>query len=180
MSERTKALQPVSLSADVLATPIGQLLIVCDAESLCIVDYDDFADRMLAGLTRRYGAFALVRTANPLGMTASLERYFRGDFAALEAVHVNTGGTPYQRRVWNALRAIPPGDTRTYGQLASQLGDTHARAVGHANSLNPVAIVVPCHRVIGANSALTGYAGGLNRKRWLLDHEARHAVPLPF
>ena len=83
--------------------------------------------------------------------------------------------------MWQALRAIPPGQTRSYGELAVQLGGTHARAVGQANSLNPIAIVVPCHRVIGADATLTGYAGGLARKRWLLDHEAACGkIPLPF
>ena len=173
-----RGVRPVRLSADVLPTPVGELLIVCDADALCIVDYDDFAPRMHASLARRYGAYDLVRVPNPLGVTALLERYFGGDLAAIEGVRVHTGGTPYQRRVWERLRTIPPGQTRTYGQIAAQLGETHARAVGHANSLNPIAIVVPCHRVIGADAALTGYAGGLARKRWLLEHETRGGAPL--
>jgi methylated-DNA-[protein]-cysteine S-methyltransferase len=91
---------------------------------------------------------------------------------ALDQVPVSAGGTAFQQRVWKALRTIPAGETRSYGQLAVQLRHPKAsRAVGHANSLNPVAIIVPCHRVIGASSALTGYAGGLHRKRWLLHHE---------
>jgi methylated-DNA-[protein]-cysteine S-methyltransferase len=173
--------RPAHLWADMLATPIGRLLIVCDDGALCAVDFDDFADRMRSLLARRFGSFQLVSASDPLGVTALLERYFSGDLAALDTIRVNTGGTPHQRRVWAALRTIPPGQTRMYGQLAAQLGGTHARAVGQANALNPVAIVVPCHRVIGANAALIGYAGGLRRKRWLLDHEMSHGtMPLPF
>jgi methylated-DNA-[protein]-cysteine S-methyltransferase len=166
----------IPLAADTLDTPIGRLLILCDAEALCVVDYDDFGDRMHRLLRRRYGSYDIVRTANPLGMTTLLERYFAGELGAIDTARVETGGTPYQRRVWNSLRTIPHGQTRTYGQLAAYLGGTHARAVGNANSLNPIGIVVPCHRVIGANAKLTGYAGGLERKRWLLDHEAQHGA----
>ncbi len=82
------------------------------------------------------------------------------------------GGTDFQRRVWAALREIPSGTTRTYGDIAAELGEPGAaRAVGLANGANPVAIVVPCHRVIGSAGALTGFGGGLERKRWLLEHE---------
>jgi methylated-DNA-[protein]-cysteine S-methyltransferase len=173
--------QPVRLTVDRLPTPIGDVLIVCSPGALCAVDFEDFGPRMHAFLTRRFGRFDLVNEPDPLGVTGMLARYFEGDPAGVEGLRVDPGGTPYQRRVWQALRGIPYGQTRTYGQIAALLAGTHARAVGHANSLNPVAIVVPCHRVIGANSALTGYAGGLDRKRWLLDHEAREAtIPLPF
>jgi methylated-DNA-[protein]-cysteine S-methyltransferase len=172
--------RPVRLRADTLATPLGEVLIVCDAEALCIVDYDGFDERVRTSLLRRFGPYELIRTPNPLGTTEQLARYFAGDLRAVDELPVNPGGTPYQRRVWDALRTIPPGQTRSYGQLATQLGATHARAVGQANALNPIAIVVPCHRVIGADAALTGYAGGLARKRWLLDHEAPVALALPF
>jgi methylated-DNA-[protein]-cysteine S-methyltransferase len=181
MTESESRVQPVRLWVDTLATPIGDLLIVCDTGALCVLDFDGFDERVRTALIRRYGAYRFVRTANPLGTTELLERYFAGDLGAIDTLRVNPGGTVYQRRVWDALRTIPYGQTRSYGQLAAQLGATHARAVGHANSLNPIAIVVPCHRVIGANAALTGYAGGLERKRWLLDHEAASGAPaLPF
>jgi methylated-DNA-[protein]-cysteine S-methyltransferase len=181
MAEPLSRKEPIRLSADTLATPIGELLIVCESTALCVVDYDGFDDRVRASLVRRYGSYEFVRTPNPLGATALLGRYFAGDLTAIDALPVNPGGTAYQRRVWDALRTIPAGQTRSYGQLAAQLGDTHARAVGHANSLNPIAIVVPCHRVIGADATLTGYAGGLARKRWLLDHESPSAtLPLPL
>ena len=110
-------------------------------------------------------------------MTKALDAYFEGDICALGSLRVAARGTPFQEKVWQGLRAIPPGQTRSYGQLAAAIGRPGAsRAVGAANHANPVGIVVPCHRVIGANGALTGYAGGLDRKRWLLEHERRYAL----
>ena len=98
--------------------------------------------------------------------------YFDGDLRGLDGLTVKTGGTAFQRAVWAALRAIPAGETRSYGQLAAAVGAPKAvRAAGLANGQNPVAVIVPCHRVIGANGTLTGYAGGLERKQWLLAHE---------
>jgi methylated-DNA-[protein]-cysteine S-methyltransferase len=109
---------------------------------------------------------------NPAGVATALAAYFDGDLAALDAVEVDPDGTPFQRRVWTALRAIPAGTTTTYGELARELGvPTASRAVGAANGANPVWIVIPCHRVIGASGDLTGYAGGLDVKRRLLAHE---------
>lgn len=105
-------------------------------------------------------------------MWYSLKAYFAGELAAIEGIRVATGGTDFQRSVWMALRKIPLGETISYGALASRLKcPRSARAVGLANGANPVGIVVPCHRVIGADGSLTGYGGGLQRKRWLLEHE---------
>lgn len=101
-----------------------------------------------------------------------MTRYFAGDIDALDGVAVQTNGTEFQRTVWAELRRIPRGTTTTYGELAARIGKpTAARAVGLANGSNPVSIVVPCHRVIGADGSLTGYAGGTARKEWLLRHE---------
>jgi len=100
-----------------------------------------------------------------------LESYFAGRRRAFD-LPLEPRGTPFQREVWQALRAIPFGETRSYGELARQLGRPAAtRAVGAANGRNPIAIVIPCHRVIGADGSLTGYGGGMERKRWLLEHE---------
>jgi methylated-DNA-[protein]-cysteine S-methyltransferase len=132
-------------------------------------------------LRRAVGPAARVRAArDPHGLAARLRAYLDGDLAALAGAPVEPacagGGTPFQRRVWAALREIPAGATTTYGALAARLGvPGAARAVGLANGRNPVAIAVPCHRVVGAGGALTGYAGGLERKRWLLAHEQRSA-----
>jgi methylated-DNA-[protein]-cysteine S-methyltransferase len=118
------------------------------------------------------------RDAGPIG--SALAAYFGGDLGALGAVAVDPDGTPFQRRVWAALRTIPAGETRSYGELARRIGHPSAsRAVGAANGANPIWVVVPCHRVIGASGALTGYAGGLDVKRWLLAHE-QGVRPLAF
>jgi methylated-DNA-[protein]-cysteine S-methyltransferase len=100
-----------------------------------------------------------------------------GHTAVLDSLEVETAGTPFQRTVWHALREIPAGATMSYGALAKRIGRPSAvRAVGLANGANPIGIVVPCHRVVGADGSLTGYGGGLERKRWLLAHEARAAA----
>jgi methylated-DNA-[protein]-cysteine S-methyltransferase len=101
-----------------------------------------------------------------------LRRYFRGELAEFD-LELDPDGTEFEKRVWNELRRIPFGSTTTYGEIAARLGDLNAtRAVGTANARNPIAVVIPCHRVIGADGDLTGYAGGLWRKKWLLAHEA--------
>jgi O-6-methylguanine DNA methyltransferase len=105
---------------------------------------------------------------------AQLDRYFAGSLTAFD-LPLGLRGTPFQLRVWSALQEIPFGETTSYGGLARTLGQPgSARAVGLANGQNPVSIIVPCHRVIGSNGKLTGYGGGLDRKAWLLDHEARN------
>jgi methylated-DNA-[protein]-cysteine S-methyltransferase len=105
-------------------------------------------------------------------LVARLDRYFAGDLAAFDGARVAARGTAFQERVWSALRAIQPGETRSYAELAAAIGAPSAvRAVGAANGKNPVSLIVPCHRVIGKDGTLTGYAGGLDRKRWLLAHE---------
>lgn len=155
-----------------IESPIGVLHLVSDGRRLCALDYDGYDERLRRLLTLRYGPHRLREASDPGGATTALRRYLAGDFAALDAVEVDAGGTPFQREVWAALREIPCGTTTTYGELARRVGQpSAARAVGITNSLNPVAIVVPCHRVIGANDTLTGYAGGLHRKQWLLEHE---------
>lgn len=114
----------------------------------------------------------LTPARNPQGLTERILNYFAGDFGAIAALPVEAGGTSFQREVWSALREIPCGSTISYGKLAERIGRPAAvRAVGLANGANPVAVVVPCHRVIGSNGSLTGYGGGIERKRWLLDHE---------
>jgi methylated-DNA-[protein]-cysteine S-methyltransferase len=110
--------------------------------------------------------------SDPIGAGEALRRYLDGDLEALDAVELQLEGTPYQQRVWAAVRAIPPGDVRSYGDIAQQLRSV-ARAVGRANATNPAALFIPCHRVVGGSGELTGYAWGLERKRWLLEHESR-------
>jgi methylated-DNA-[protein]-cysteine S-methyltransferase len=107
-----------------------------------------------------------------------IREYFSGRLDAFEGLALDADGTRFQERVWTALRSIPPGLTITYGELASRVGSPRGyRAVGAANGLNPIAIIVPCHRVIGSDGTLRGYAGGLDRKKWLLAHEAKYSSP---
>ena len=169
----------LALRADRVSSPLGDLLLVCDAEEhLRVLDFHDHEVRMRRLLARHYGdgGYTLAPGRVPVAIRAALEAFFAGDLGAIEAVPVRTAGTPFQRRVWGALRRIPAGTSTTYGELAGAIGHAGAsRAVGLANGSNPVGIVVPCHRVIGADGRLTGYGGGVERKRWLLEHERRWA-----
>jgi methylated-DNA-[protein]-cysteine S-methyltransferase len=160
------------LFIDRIGSPIGTVLIICDDAALCALEFGDTDDRMARSLRRRYGDVTLRSCDNPLGVSARLHAYFAGDLHAIDDVRVDNGGTPFQEKIWTALRRIPPGTTMTYGALAAQLGIPKAnRAVGAANGQNPNSIVVPCHRLVGADGTLTGYGGGLERKRWLIEHE---------
>lgn len=163
-----------------MASPVGILLIVTDAEArLRALHWGDCEPHMLRELQRHYGAerAVLESDASPSRARQALEAYFAGDLHAIDAVPIAAAGTPFQSDVWAALRRIPVGATLSYGALAAKIGRPKAvRAVGLANGANPIAIFVPCHRVIGADSSLTGYGGGLERKRWLLNHEGAHYV----
>ncbi len=160
------------LSRTRLQCPLGELEIIADAGGLCMVEFADHAERYLKVLSARYGEVEIVDGEDPHDAVAALEAYFAGDLRAIDRLPADAPGTTFQRAVWAELRGIPPGSTISYQQLARRLGrPTATRAVGAANGQNPVGIVVPCHRVIGANGTLTGYSGGLDKKRWLLAHE---------
>jgi methylated-DNA-[protein]-cysteine S-methyltransferase len=165
----------LELLLDRIDTPIGKMFVVADAEgNLRALYFADYDDGMRRSLGRHYGknGFSLKETRNPHGLSAAIAKYFAGDLTAIDKLPVKTGGTPFQREVWRALREIPCGRTVSYGELAKSIGRPAAvRAVGLANGSNPIGVVVPCHRVIGADGSLTGYGGGLERKRWLLQHE---------
>ncbi len=158
-------------------TPIGEMLIVVDRDgNLRATDWTDHEARMRRLLRLHYGddGFVLKASRNPDGVTDAISRYFAGELYAIDGLPVQTAGTLFQREVWRALREIPCGTTVSYSQLAQRIGRPAAvRAVGLANGSNPVGVVVPCHRVIGSDGSLTGYGGGIKRKRWLLDHEKR-------
>lgn len=157
-----------------LDTPLGEALVAFDERSrVCAFDWADHEERMVRLLRRQYRAAPRVVPGEvPAAIKDRFTAYFSGDLRALEALEVATGGTPFQREVWAALREIPAGQTLSYGELAQKIGRPRAvRAVGLANGANPVGVAVPCHRVIGADGSLTGYGGGLERKRWLLAHE---------
>lgn len=157
-----------------MISPLGMIMVVTDAHgTVRAVDFPEFLPRMKTLLSRHWGAVSLFEGEVPVAVRTSFEAYFTGEMQALTTIPVATRGTTFQEAIWAALRAIPAGETRSYGELAAEIGNpTAVRAAGLANGRNPVALIVPCHRVIGANGSLTGYAGGLERKRWLLAHEA--------
>jgi methylated-DNA-[protein]-cysteine S-methyltransferase len=157
-----------------IPTPTGVMLIATDEqERLRVLDWEDHASRMERLLQRYYRGGAVLKEGGASRpVVERLEAYMAGDIATLDGIPTETTGTPFQREVWAALREIPAGETWSYGRLAAHIGrPTAVRAVGLANGSNPIGVVVPCHRVIGANGSLTGYGGGIERKRWLLRHE---------
>lgn len=167
----------LQLLVDRLQTPIGEMLIVADRDgNLRATDWIDYEARMRRLLRLQYGesGFRLEPARHLNDMTTAIGEYFAGELDVINALPVATGGTPFQREVWRALRKIPGGTTISYAQLAKNIDRPAAvRAVGHANGANLVSVVVPCHRVIGSDGSLSGYGGGIERKRWLLDHEKR-------
>ncbi|HEY7642825.1 MAG TPA: methylated-DNA--[protein]-cysteine S-methyltransferase [Steroidobacteraceae bacterium] len=157
-----------------LPSPLGPLLVVSDSQH-CLrgLGWEDREDRLRRDLARIYGREPeLARSAAPAAIRRALHSYFAGKLQAIDEISVQTGGTPFQSGVWCALRKIPAGTTLSYGRMAHRLKCPLAvRAVGFANGSNPISVVIPCHRLIGADGSLTGYGGGLERKRWLLEHE---------
>lgn len=169
----------LDLGVGEIETPIGCLLVVTDANG--VLRAADFAD-CEARLRRLLGPSAdrLIAEIVPASLVGAIEAYLAGDLAAIVGIAVEPGGSSFQASVWTALRSLEPGRPTTYAGLAERLGRPRAaRAVGAANGANPICVVLPCHRLVGAGGALTGYSGGLARKRWLLDHEARHARSTP-
>lgn len=169
---------------DHIATDIGRLSLVVDPQGhLCAAGFTEEHKRMAKHLKRLEKVDgALVSATNPSGISDRMRAYFAGELTVIDDLQVAPLGTEFQLDVWRALRQIPCGQTWTYGQLATFIHRPKAvRAVGLANGANPISIVVPCHRVIGANGTLTGYGGGLHRKKWLLAHEQPTAqIALPF
>jgi methylated-DNA-[protein]-cysteine S-methyltransferase len=164
---------PEAFNLDRLSTPIGTALLVTDASGvLRALDWEEYEPRMRQLLRLQYGAVVLKDARSPRALRSALTAYFKGDLERLETIEWRVEGTPFQHKVWTALPNIPPGTTMSYGALAAKLNVPKAmRAVGHANGSNPISVVVPCHRLIGANGTLVKYGGGLERKRWLLEHE---------
>lgn len=160
-----------TLETATIETPAGAFWVAAKDGALVAAGFAEAAPRLLARLEARFGPVESSEAPDPAGAVTALHRFLSGDPAGLESLRVDLGGTPFQRDVWAALRAIPAGTTTTYGELARRIGRPRAvRAVGAANGANPVSIVVPCHRVVGKDG-LRGYAGGLARKEWLLAHE---------
>lgn len=161
------------LSRAVMASPLGPLEIIATEAGICMLEFATSAERYLKVLHAHFGADAEIDDGeDPHGAMPALGAYFAGDIGAIDRLPTDAPGTAFQRAVWAELRRIPAGSTISYQELARRIGrPTATRAVGAANGQNPVGIVVPCHRVIGANGTLTGYSGGMEKKRWLLQHE---------
>jgi AraC family transcriptional regulator of adaptative response/methylated-DNA-[protein]-cysteine methyltransferase len=176
-SAPSKAPESSLILMDRLDTPIGPMFAAASDRGLCLLEFTDrrMLESELEVLQRRlksriiFGANAHINAAR-----SQLAEYFRGERAHFD-LSLHAPGSDFQQAVWKALRDIPFGTTESYGELARRMGrQTAVRAVGAANGANRIAIVIPCHRVIGADGSLTGYGGGLDRKRWLLDHEKRY------
>jgi methylated-DNA-[protein]-cysteine S-methyltransferase len=156
---------------DTIDSPIGPLTAGERAGRVCLLHFGPDGPAIDQMFERWHPGEPRNRTRAD-GIRGVLARYFEGEVGALDTVPVELNGTPFQKTVWQALRRIPGGTTISYAELAKRIGDPAAvRAVGTANGANPVAVIVPCHRVIGSNGKLTGYGGGLDRKQWLLEHE---------
>ena len=154
------------------SSPLGKIITITQGDALVALDFEDFEDRLHATLKQKFPGTAIKKSGTQRTLKVALKDYFAGDIRALKSLPVKMRGTDFQNQVWRALRKIPAGKTVSYGALAERVGRPGAaRAVGLANGSNPIALVVPCHRVIGSNGALTGYGCGIERKRWLLEHE---------
>jgi methylated-DNA-[protein]-cysteine S-methyltransferase len=170
---------PRELVVDRFDTPVGAMYAVADeAARLRAFAWVDREALGIQQLRQQYGARIPLNDGRaPASIRDALDRYFNGDLGALDEIPCATNGTPFQQDVWSTLRMIPVGATWSYGALAVRIGKANAvRAVGLANGANPIALVLPCHRVIGTDGSLTGYGGGLDRKRWLLAHEGAKGV----
>ena len=165
--------RPARLLRDLIDTPIAQMQLFWDDDGrVRVLDFDRDSPRTARLVRTWYRDVPVEAGAAPAAVSEALSAYFEGEMAALDRVPWRTIGSDFQQTVWRALRDIPAGTTTTYAALAARIGrPTAVRAVGAANGANPVGVVIPCHRVIGADGGLTGYGGGLDRKRWLLNHE---------
>ena len=171
-------LQMTPILSDRIETPIGPMVLMARDATLLLLEFEDATDRVEREMRKRFGAVEHQAADDPFGLSTRVEAYFAGDLSAIEGIETDGGGTEFQRLVWVELKRIPCGVTISYGELATRLGDKNAmRAVGLANGRNPISIVVPCHRVIGADGSMTGYGGGVERKVWLLEHEGVRTAP---
>jgi O-6-methylguanine DNA methyltransferase len=173
------------LFRSIIDTPVGPMLALASDDALCALEFSSGGrlSRLDARLARYFGRPDMRDGSNAVieHTRAWLDAYFAGTSADARSLPLDMRGAAFEVRVWGVLRGLQAGDVTTYGAIARQVGSAGAsRAVGMANGANPIAIIVPCHRVIGANGTLTGYGGGLDRKTWLLSHERkwRNALPL--
>jgi methylated-DNA-[protein]-cysteine S-methyltransferase len=175
---------PEILHRSILDSPLGPLTAIGSPRGLCFLEFQgrDRQSRIDARLSRWFAPFEMVDASDGLLDTTAtwLRAYFKGRVAAVGPTPLDLRGTAFEHGVWSCLLQVPPGATFTYGAIAERLGDPNkARAVGAAVGANPVSIIVPCHRIVGANGSLVGYGGGIERKRWLLTHETQFAAQSP-
>lgn len=168
-----------------IPTPLGEMMALASDSALCALEFTGpkRLHRLEARLGRWFPPHVIADAEAPVIVRTRewLARYFDGTNADITQFPLEMYGAPFEQRVWEALRRIPPGGTCSYGAIAKALGSAGAsRAVGMANGANPIAVIVPCHRVIGSNGTLTGYGGGLDRKTWLLNHETRWSADRLF
>lgn len=164
------------LQLDHYTSSIGKITLLADRGQLCYLDFADNDQRLQKLLTIRYREFSLSTENNLLDMRNRLRRYFAAEWDAFDDLDLCTDGTDFQRTVWQGLQKIPRGKTISYQQLARSIAQPKAiRAAANANARNPIAIIIPCHRVIASDGSLGGYAGGITRKSWLLQHEGAMA-----
>jgi methylated-DNA-[protein]-cysteine S-methyltransferase len=165
---QTAAEMNTELKTKTISSPVGDIVIYATNAALVALFIDDQKHQIAYDAKKVKGAHAILDSAE-----RDLRAYFKGNHHDPKTP-MTMNGTPFQMKVWRALTTIPFGETWSYGQLAKKIGSPDAvRAVGTANSRNKISILVPCHRVIGADGSLTGYAGGVENKKWLLDHEAK-------
>lgn len=160
------------LISDIYQSPVGEIFLAADENELCSLDFNDNDSRIEKLLKQRFGEYELSTKRNFLNMHERLDKYFKGDWQAFDGLAMNTHGTDFQQRVWQSLQTISTGDAISYEQLAGKIKNPKAvRAVASTNASNPIAVIIPCHRVIGKNGSLRGYTGGIDRQAWLLQHE---------
>jgi methylated-DNA-[protein]-cysteine S-methyltransferase len=158
------------------ATPLGEIRIAVRAGQLVALAFIEGWDRVQAHLSRRFSTTEWRQGIPPHELTSRIDAYMAGEVDAIGSIPVDTGGTPFQRRAWTAIRNIAAGSVLTYSELAHAANAANAaRAAGTACGANPIWLVIPCHRIVRRNGDLGGYGGGLERKRWLLEHERKHA-----
>ena len=157
-------------------SPIGRVTAATRGGRLCGLAFEEAWDKVAGSLHRRFGGEEIrVTRADPLSLGDALSGYFDGDLSAFDGLELDVPGTAFQRRVWAALKDVAAGETVTYTEVARRVGSASAvRAVGSASGANAVCIVIPCHRMLRSDGSVGGYAGGLDRKTWLLEHERKH------
>lgn len=162
----------IQLTASICKSPIGDIQLAFCGQKLCYLDFADNPQRMSKLLKTRFKEYSMTQSNSYKTAHHALDQYFEGAPDSFESIQLDTNGTDFQEKIWGALKSIPYGQTMDYSRLAGLANNRKAvRAAASSNAKNPIAIIIPCHRVIGKDGSLRGYAGGVQRKRWLLRHE---------